>query len=135
LPVALGLALDRTMSRGWRATSAVLAVIYLLGLVLTISRGAWFALAIALSLWPLLLSGRTWRFRAGIAAAVLGLSLACGAALLTFVPRVKERFVALVEQRGESTRPIMWKGAWALFPEEPLLGTGAGSYNILFERH
>ncbi|GAB1490172.1 hypothetical protein MASR2M8_26310 [Opitutaceae bacterium] len=135
LPVALGLALDRARSRGWRAASAALAAIYLLGLVLTISRGAWFALAAALSLWPLLLSGQSWRFRAGIAAVVLGLSLACGAALVTFVPSVKARFVALVEQRGESTRPIMWKGAWALFREEPLVGTGAGSYNILFERH
>ncbi|HEY0968883.1 MAG TPA: O-antigen ligase family protein [Opitutaceae bacterium] len=135
LPAALGMALDPARSRGGRAASAGLVAICLLGLVLTISRGAWFALALALTVWPLLIPGRSWRLRIAVAAGVLGLSLACGAAIIASVPSVKARFVALAAEGGESTRPIMWKGAWALFRDEPILGTGAGSYNILFERY
>jgi hypothetical protein len=29
----------------------------------------------------------------------------------------------------------MWRGAWEIFRESPATGSGAGSYNVVFERH
>jgi O-antigen ligase len=135
LPVVLWLAFDRARAMGRRVLAAVLAAILLFGLALTISRGAWLSFAAALAVWPLTTPGRSWRVRIGLATGALALSLLAGLALYTWVPSVKTRFVRLIEQRGETTRPIMWKGAWELFREHPATGSGAGSYNILFEKH
>src|SRR6185436_2744644 len=47
----------------------------------------------------------------------------------------RSRFSDLIKYSGEKTRPIMWHAAWELFRSKPAWGTGAGSYNILFEQH
>lgn len=135
LPIALGRAIEPATVGLRRAWSGALALIFLFGLYLTISRGAWLSLALALAVWPLLLPNRSWRFRLGLAAAALAVSLVVGVALYQAVPSVRSRLVALVVDRGETTRPIMWRAAWSLFREQPVLGSGAGSYNTLFERH
>ncbi len=135
LPVVLWRTFAHTRAAGGRLLAAGLAVLFLFGLALTISRGAWLSFAVALAVWPLTTPGRSWRRRIGLATAALVLSLLAGLALSTWVPSVKTRFVALITQRGETTRPIMWKGAWELFREHPATGSGAGSYNILFEKH
>lgn len=134
LPVMLAAAAGPG-SRWRRGLAGLLAAVYALGLVLTISRGAWLACGAALAVWPLLVPGRGWRARLGLALAAVAGAAAAGAALYLAVPQVKERFDGLVRDQGERTRPIMWRGAWALFREAPLTGTGGGSYNILFERH
>jgi hypothetical protein len=67
--------------------------------------------------------------------AALASVLVVGAALYAVLPDVRARVDRLAEDRGEKTRPIVWRAAWQLWREAPLLGTGAASYNILFERH
>ncbi|MFM7750999.1 MAG: O-antigen ligase family protein, partial [Opitutaceae bacterium] len=47
----------------------------------------------------------------------------------------RERVAQLVSDGGERTRPFMWTGAWRLWLDAPVTGNGAGSYNLLFERH
>jgi O-antigen ligase len=110
------------------------AAFFAVGLVLTISRGAWLGLALALAVWPLFAGRRRWFWRLGGTVAVLGAVLAVGAALYFAVPQVKERLDALVRDSGERTRPIMWKGAWQIFQQHPAFGGGAGAYNVLFEQ-
>ncbi len=136
LPTALAVAvLGKRMRPTYRLVAAWLAVVYLAGLALTLSRGALLSLAVALAVWPLLTPGRRWQWKAGMVAVVAGVGLLLGFGLYQGVPGAKDRFDRLVDDAGETTRPAMWLGAWQLFKDEPLTGTGGGSYNILFERH
>ena len=135
IPPALALAAGRGSPPRIRWLAGGLAAVFLGGLVLTISRGPWLALALALAAWPLLVPGRPWRRRLG-GAAVLALAvLAAGLVLYATLPGVRARFDRLRADHGERSRPIMWRAAWGLFRSAPVAGTGAGSYNILFERH
>src|SRR5581483_5342515 len=127
LPPAGALALRRGASPVARVLWGWLAAAFAFGLVLTISRGAWIGLALALAACPLGQPRWPWRRRAGAAAGIcLALALA-GAALYAGSARVRERLTQLVQDAGERTRPLMWRGAWQLFRERPLTGTGAGS--------
>lgn len=128
-----------TFRRGASATARVwwgwVTAAFLFGLLLTISRGAWLGLAVALTVWPLLAATWSWKRRAAAMLTVLvGIAGLSGGAYFAS-PKVRERVAAFVNDAGERTRPIIWRGAWRLFQEHPALGTGAGSFNVLFERH
>jgi hypothetical protein len=41
----------------------------------------------------------------------------------------------LVRDSGELSRPVMWGAGWRIFREHPVFGAGAGSFNVMFERH
>lgn len=106
-----------------------------IGLFLTLSRGAWFALAIAWCAWPWTVRRWTRRRRAAISAAVfLGLAGIAGATYFSSAG-ARDRLDQLRHHAGELSRPTLWRAAWNLFVSRPLTGTGGGSYNVLFERH
>ena len=115
----------------WGWVTAVLA----LGLLLTVSRGAWIALGIALVGWPLAARTWTWKRRAMAAVFVIAALTVTSAVWYQSAPMARERFGRLLHDSGELSRPILWRVGWSLFAEHPWLGTGAGSYNLLFERH
>lgn len=135
IPATGALAFRRAATATERVWWGWILAVLLLGLLLTLSRGAWIALALALAAWPLGNPSWSWRRRLG----VLGLVLAAAAIAATTVhrlsPRARERLAALVRDSGERSRPLVWQGAWKLFCAAPVLGTGAGSFNVLFERH
>ncbi len=135
LPAVGALALRRSadmMSRVWWGW---VAVVLSFGLVLTLSRGAFIALALALIGWPLCAARGSWWRRIRIAATVMVGVAIVGGAITWKAPKVRARMSALVVNSGELSRPILWRGAWGLAQERPAFGTGAGSYNVLFERH
>lgn len=135
LPSAAALALRRRTGEKSRVWWIWVALVLLCGLALTLSRGAWVALAVALVAWPLGLRRWSWTRRLGIAVAVVvGVGVA-SVWLYRSQPQVRERVGYAVRDSGERTRPIMWRAAWELFQDAPVLGTGAGSYDVLFERH
>jgi O-antigen ligase len=135
IPPVVALAVRRAAAATERIWWGWVALVLGVGLVLSISRGAWVALAVALTVWPLVAGRGGWRRRAGLALGVL-LTLAAGGAIaMSQLPSVRQRFTQLVLDAGEKTRPEMWRGAWRLFCDRPILGQGAGSYNVLFERH
>ncbi len=111
------------------------AAVLLLGLGLTISRGAWLAAVVGGIAWPI------FGARGGMGRRLLwafGAAVALGATVVTLfltVPLVRERLTSLKTDVGEKTRPIMWRGAWKIFSEHPMWGSGAGSYNVAFEKH
>lgn len=111
------------------------AAVLLLGLGLTLSRGAWLGLGLALIAWPLLVKGLDWRRRlrvfASVGVAVIGLV----ALVYASVPRARERLDFMMRDAGERSRPVMWRAAWRIFVEHPVFGSGAGSYAVLFEQH
>jgi tetratricopeptide (TPR) repeat protein len=104
-------------------------------MMLTVSRGAWLALSLTLAVWPLLDPDKPWRRRLAYAGGALAAALFAFGSLYAVSSEVRDRLTALVRDGGERTRPAMWSGAWRLFLDAPALGTGAGSYNVLFERH
>lgn len=135
LPSAVALALRRRTGEKSRVWWAWVALVLISGLVLTLSRGAWVALAVALVAWPLSLRRWRWTRRVGVAVVVVvGVGLA-SMWLYRSQPQVRERVGYAVRDSGERTRPVMWRAAWNLFRDAPVFGTGAGSYDVLFERH
>ena len=135
LPVTLLPAWLRGTGATTRVAFAYLAALLLLGLGLTLSRGAWLSLALALVAWPLWRSRYSWRRRLTVSVVIL--AAVAGSVVLVYkvVPQARERLDNLFRDGGERSRSVMWRAAWAIFCESPLLGSGAGSYAILFEQH
>jgi tetratricopeptide (TPR) repeat protein len=48
---------------------------------------------------------------------------------------MRERSNEFVHDFGERTRPIVWRGAWKIFEAHPVVGGGAGCYDVLFEAY
>lgn len=135
VPPLVALTFSRRASARQRVLAGSFAVMMAAGLIFTASRGAWLGLAVAVMIWPLLAGKRSWTqrlMRAALAAVAVGV---IGGAIYLTVPKMKSRFDAMRQEAGEKTRPIMWRGAWKLFEENPAWGSGAGSYNIAFEKH
>jgi len=135
IPPVLALAMRRGVRAETRALALFLGLVFSFGLLLTVSRGVWLALALALTIWPLLKRGWSWPFRLSAAVGIMGGICAMGATLYGVLPEVRERWDGLIKDAGEKTRPIMWNAAWRLWQEAPWVGSGAGSYNVLFERY
>ncbi len=133
--VLLALTTQRGATLVQRILCGYVCAVLLVGLGLTISRGAWLSLLGAILVWPLCLRERSWEWRVSASVAATMLALLAGVVTYTTVPRVKVRFDQLVSEAGERSRPILWRAAWSLFEDSPVVGTGAGSYNVLFERH
>ena len=134
LPPMLALALQRGAGPAQRIFCGYLAALFACGVLLTVSRGAWLALGVALAAWPLLVGHsprRRWLGGLGVCA----LLVLIAAAIYVREPQVKERVDQLARNRGEISREVMWRAGWRLFQDSPLLGTGAGSYGVLLERH
>jgi O-antigen ligase len=111
------------------------AAIFALGVVLTISRGAWTGLAVALVVWPLAAGKAGWGRRLGLALGVLTATAVVVGSLALASPKIRDRLVHLQSDAGERTRPILWQAGWRLFVRSPVTGSGAGSYDVLFERY
>jgi O-antigen ligase len=135
LPSTLWLAARRGASSVQRVGWGWVAAVIFVGFVLTISRGGWLELGVSLAAWPLFGERGRWPRRLAYSAIALVLTVVLAGIVISSVPKARERFVRLVNQSGERSRPIMWRAAWELFKSAPALGTGAGSYNVLFERH
>lgn len=133
LPSIAALALDRGRGLTLRLAAAYAAVCLLAGLLLTVSRGGWLALLLALSAAPFLYSGvPVWK-RGLRSLAVLGAGALAALLLYVSVSDVRKRIDALAADGGERTRPVLWSAAWKIFEEHPVAGGGAGSYNTRFE--
>ncbi len=135
LPATTALMLKRAIRVELRVLFGFLTVVFALGLLLTVSRGAWLALAAVVVLWPFWAVRGSFARRTGYALAALVGVLACGLTLYLAVPGVRDRLAKLRTESGERTRPIMWRGAWQLFVKHPAVGSGAGSFNDLFEQY
>ncbi|MGH7945289.1 MAG: O-antigen ligase family protein [Opitutaceae bacterium] len=135
LPAASALACRRHATPTERVWWGWVALVFGFGLLLTVSRGAWIALGLALVAWPLSVARWKWRRRALAAFVVLALVLSAGAVIYQSAPGVRERFDRLANESGELSRPILWRAAWEIFRTYPIAGGGAASYNVRFEQH
>jgi len=100
------------------------------------TRGGWIALV--LSLIPLCVHGKRVGKRKALVAAVAGVSLIVAACCIPQL-KVRDRIVQISTdihqyQLGNADTSVgarfeMWKGAWMLFFEHPLMGVGRANFN------
>jgi O-antigen ligase len=129
------LTLQRRATPTQRLAWGYVTAVFAFGLVLTISRGAWLALIIVVSMFPIFaLRGSLARRGVILVGTWLGLA-AIAAAVSMAAPGARERIALLIDQQGELSRPIMWRAAWRIFSGHPLWGSGSGSYGVLFDRY
>lgn len=134
LPVCLLLVFSRAVSITAKVLCLWLAAAAGFALALTGSRGGWIALGAALLVWPLL-GGGDWRRRGGGAVAIAALLSAIGAGLYQFSDAARERIEPFLDGRWELSRPLIWKAGWQIWETSPWLGTGAASYQVLFNQY
>ncbi len=131
LPLLLGLAVRR---RGWGllffgAGAAVTAI----GLVLTSARGAWLGglagLAVFLACVP--------RVVRRLVLALLVLVLVAGLIGVNGAVAVLEQRAAgsVLNVTANSIRIAMWKSALQIFRDNPLMGTGLGTFTLVYPRY
>ncbi|MFA5262529.1 MAG: O-antigen ligase family protein [Opitutaceae bacterium] len=135
LPATVALAVRPGAGVLQRILFGYLGALLVSGFFMTLSRGGWLALALALAAWPLLRSRASLHRRLVASAGLIAAAALVVTALYFVSPGTRARLDAAVRDSGESSRPIMWKAAWSIFRDSPWLGGGAGSFNTLFEKY
>lgn len=137
LPLSVGLALANEARRRLHAAAAV---VELVALGLTLSRGAYLALVIAtLMLGLFVMLQRGWRWQ-GAAAVVIAATMAAGiaAVLLPGVDEVSSRVIDRATHEDEwSTGSVrnhmdLWIVAGHIIADHPMVGTGPDTYPEVF---
>ncbi len=134
IPVCLTLLFARSTGIAVKVVCGWLAALFAFAVVLTGSRGTYISLALALMLWPLL-AGREWRRRIAGVLAVFALVAAGVWGLYRFSEPAHVRIQPFLEGRFELSRPIIWKVGLQIWRDHPWLGSGARSYNLLFDQY
>jgi O-antigen ligase len=134
LPVMLVALGSRAASLTTKLLCGWVAALFLFALVLTGSRGGWIGTMAALALWPVLTS-RTVRRGALGGLAVLAVLAAGFVALYFFSDYARPRIQPMLTGEFESSRPIIWRVGVKIWQTAPWLGTGAASYNVVFDQH
>lgn len=93
-------------------------------ILLTFSRGSWLALFISFIIFIFLGKGFKWF-----------LPIAIFVFLIFFVPIFQERLAFIFSEGGDTDRFRYWGAAWKMIESHPFLGTGVGSFMILFPRY
>ena len=119
-----------------------------LGIILSLSRGAWLGLLVALAVMALAWSPRTRRLvvptvLAMLLVVLLGVLGALPAALATRVTSVTSNF-GIFDARGVQPtsenfavveRMAHWQAGWEMFLDHPLRGVGPGNYPAVYDRY
>jgi O-antigen ligase len=134
----LALLWGRTQRSALRALYVVGAVVSLVTLVFTASRGPLLGLVFGLLLVALVwtIAGRHWRYLI----ATVGSLLLAGIGYATVVrmgPSWAQhlRLQHLFSNNTDETRPMIWSIALAGFRDHPLLGWGPDNYEAVFDTH
>lgn len=133
LPGCLVLLGSRTASIAAKILCSWLAVLCVCALAMTGSRGGWIGAAASLALWPLLTSRTARKGLLGGLAVLVAVALGL-VALYQGSAAARERIDPMLTGEFEYSRPIMWRGALQIWQRAPWLGTGAASYNVIFDQ-
>jgi len=128
IPFTLSIFFTKFRFKFFRYLSVALFILLFICLILTVSRGAWFAFmasALFMSAWL-----------ASLGKFLLFLGLFITVSLTFFPPLVKERLTKLFVFLDNSgiDRKIIWGTAWKMFISKPWLGLGLGTFMFNFEK-
>ncbi len=130
LPLLLGLAVNQ---RGWRLLFlSVGVVLTVIGLVLTFARGAWLGGLAGLAVFLACVPRATRPLLLALLVAVL---LAGGIGLTGTAPAVEQRAASISDVVANRDRFAMWKSALQIFRDHPLVGTGLGTFTLVYPRY
>jgi O-antigen ligase len=124
--VALSFALPGAIFlRGWRRiASGALALLFTTAIVVSFSRGGFVGL-VALVIYGVLVSPHRIRALAILAAGVLVF-------YLSVPPTYKTEVASIFENKEHDTgeaRVFLWRTAWTMYLDHPVLGVGVGNFN------
>jgi len=135
----VGLALVRALRQRQPIAAGVFVVIAALSgvaVAVTVSRGAWLALAAAVLILVAGALGGGERRAAALTAGVAGASAAALVLLALVVPAgslMLSGVIARVRHLTDSaSRLHIWRAAWGLFRDHPVTGTGLDTFQIAF---
>jgi O-antigen ligase len=113
----------------WRLLCGGLALLFMGAFLMTASRGGLIGLSVILLLLPWFwFEKKRHRLQYFGGLCIL---IALGVITLLWVDvKVEQRVVQAIHEQGERTRPMMWKAAWQIFADNPVFGTGLGSYRL-----
>jgi O-antigen ligase len=134
VPVCLTLLFSRAVRPGVKIVCAWIGGLGLVALVLTVSRGAWLGLALALVSWPLVVARRWMKKLVGVA--VVALLLGGGLAVLYRANAdIRQRLEPFFDGRFELSRPKIWSTSVRIWEDHPWMGLGPGSFVVAFDRY
>ncbi len=136
IPLILGLFL--TGYKGGKLFLMIyLTFMLLTALVLSLSRGGWIGSLLGLSLMAFALLTSRYFKRKGFILAAIGGSLALVLIVLVSTP-VVERVLTAMEKEEETSfhsRLVAWGGVVEMIGDYPLLGTGPGTFPVIFTQY
>jgi len=135
LPLVLGLFL-LGFERGKKFFLIYLAFLLLTALILSLSRGSWFASITGLALMAAFLLFDRYFKRKKLVLSIIGITLAAAFIVLSTTP-VVERILTLTERDPEanlSCRLTAWGGAVRMIENHPVLGTGPGTFAFAYTK-
>jgi O-antigen ligase len=136
LPLVLGLFL-LGFELGKKIFLIYLSFLLLTALILSLSRGSWFASITGLTLMAACLLFDRYFKRKRLVLAIIGLTLAAVLIVLSTTP-VVERILTLTEKDVDTNlygRILGWRGTIEMIEDHPLLGTGPGTYATVFTQY
>lgn len=115
--------------RRWRFIGLLLLVVAIVALLLNGARGAWLAAAITTVTVLAFVVRDCKQYLAGLGLAVLVLG-----GIFTQVPHLEARLETLTQAnyQSNSERLLMWRSAFRMFQDHPLLGVGTGHYSYAY---
>jgi O-antigen ligase len=147
LPIALAMTLVPHPGR-FRAIATFSFVMIAMGIVLSLSRGAWLGLAISLGVMALAWSQQARKLVIPLAASVVFIIALAMLGLLP--PNLAARITSVTDNFGVfDVRSVVlssenfavvermahWQAGWEMFEDYPFLGVGPGNYPAVYERY
>jgi hypothetical protein len=134
VPVCLTLLTSRSVRPRVKILCAWVGGLGLLALALTVSRGGWLSLGLALLCWPAL-AARHWKKKfLGLAIVATLIGGAFGG-LYQGSEYVRQRLEPFFDGRFELSRPNIWRGGARIWADHPWMGSGPGSFAVTFDRY
>lgn len=125
MPILCSYLFDWKQKKSALLLSSVLFFIFLMGLLLNGTRGAWLAVAPAILLVGFCFSIKSWK-------KLVFLSVICASTIVIFCSnqRFEERALSIASTTLQSNteRLCMWQSAWNMFKDNPIVGVGVGQY-------
>lgn len=121
------------VARGvWQGLLAVACVVLTVGLILTYTRGAWLGATLGLVALFSLAGLR----RAGRGLTAIALIMLLGIAFLGAErPALFQRALSISSLQANQDRLFMFRSAWAIFVDNPLVGTGLNTFSLVYPNY
>jgi len=122
---------EKSLTRSTRVAFFVITVLSLLALAFNATRGAWIGILVVFVLVVLLQLKNNVK-----TAIVLSVFAALLIGLLGSIPAIQQRAASVTDITFHTERILVWKGAWQMFLDHPIVGVGPGNFEkIYLERY